>query len=479
MQLDEKKIQAIVDEVLGQVMTRPAASPAAASGPRRAPKSSVASGYGLFPDVDKAVAAARTAFEQLREGGVDMRRRVIDVIRDVGVKNAKDLSVRAVEETGMGRVEDKINKNILAATRTPGVECLVTESWTGDHGLTIMERAPYGVIGSITPTTNPTETIINNSISMIAAGNSVVYNCHPRAKLVSGHLVSMLNQAVISVGGPQNLICMVAEPTLESANALMDHKGIALLAVTGGPAVVSAAMSRKKKVIAAGPGNPPVVVDETAHVERAARDIVNGASLDNNIVCAVEKEIIATRAVYDRLKNALKQCGVYFLREGLVPKLEKLLVMPDGWEANRDFVGKNASYILKAIGVEVQDDPRLVICEVDEPHRFVQTELLMPVVPLVRAEDVDAAIDMAKRVEHNFRHTAVMHSTNLDALHRMARVMDCSIFVKNGPSYAGMGLTGEGYTSFTIASPTGEGLTCARHFSRERRCVLKDYFRIV
>ncbi len=478
MQIDEKKIQSIVDEVMSQLGGKSVQAPTV--GPRPASPALLRNSgrYGCFRDMDSAVKAARSAFEQLGELTLETRHKMIEAMRDVTVRNARELSQRAVEETGMGRVEDKVNKNILAATKTPGVDSVRPEIWTGDFGLTTMERAPFGVIGSIAPTTNPTETIVNNGISMIAAGNAVVFNAHPRAKKVSLHLIALLNQAIISAGGPDNLICCVEEPTLESANALMDHKGVDLLVVTGGPAVVDAAMSRRKKVIAAGPGNPPVVVDETAHVERAARDIYLGASLDNNIICVVEKEIIATKAVYDRLKAALKAQGAYFVRESLVPKLERCYT-EDGKDANRHFVGKNASVILKAIGIEVHDDPRLIIAEVDEANPLVQVEGLMPVIPLVRVNDVNDGIDMAKRVEHGFRHTAVMHSTNLNALHRMARVMNCSIFVKNGPSYAGLGFTGEGYTSFTIASPTGEGLTYAKHFTRERRCVLKDYLRIV
>jgi acyl-CoA reductase-like NAD-dependent aldehyde dehydrogenase len=143
-------------------------------------------------------------------------------------------------------------------------------------------------------------------------------------------------------------------------------------------------------------------------------------------------------------------------------------------------VGKDAAKIARAIGKTVPDNTRVLLCEVDgEDHPFVQTELLMPVLPLVRVKSVDDGIAAAVRAEHGFGHTAAMYSTNIDALHHMARAMDCSIFVKNAPTYAGLGLGGEGYTSFTIASPTGEGLTTALSFSRERRCTLKDHFRIV
>lgn len=484
MQLDEGKIQEIVEKVMQALKQGPASvappAPARAAAPVLAGPTILvprAGKYGVFSDVDSAVKAARLAFEQMHCQTLELRGKVIEAIREVCRRNVVDLSRRTVEETAMGRVEDKINKNTLAFERTPGIDSLAPQGWSGDNGLTIMERAPYGVIGSITPCTNATETIICNAIGMIAGGNAVVFNTHPTAKEISNHLIRMLNQAILSVGGPENLLTVVAEPTIQSANQLMEHPGINLLVVTGGPGVVDVAMSKKKKVIAAGPGNPPAVVDETAHLERAGRSIVLGASLDNNIVCVVEKEIIAVKSIADKLKQHLAANSAFLLRDNLIPRLEKLVVEKNG--ANKAYVGKDASYILKHLGVEVSGDPRIIVCEVDEKHPFVQHELLMPVIGMVRVNSVDEGIDMARRVEHNFRHTAVIHSTNIDNMHRMARLMDCSIFVKNAPSYAGLGLGGEGYPSFTIASPTGEGLTYARHFTRERRCVLKDYFRIV
>jgi acyl-CoA reductase-like NAD-dependent aldehyde dehydrogenase len=482
MQLDEPKIQEIVAKVLtalqmpgGGSNTPQKVAPQTRQGPTILVPST--GKYGVFPDVDSAVKSARIAFEQLQAMSLADRDKMIEAIREVCRRNVMDLSRQTVEETKMGRVEDKINKNLLAINHTPGTESMRPEAWSGDNGLTIMERAPYGVIGSITPTTNATETIICNAIGMIAAGNSVVFNTHPTAKNISNHLIRMLNQAILSVGGPENLLTVVAEPTIQSANALMEHDDINLLVVTGGPGVVDVAMSKKKKVIAAGPGNPPALVDETAHLERAARSIIMGASLDNNIVCVVEKEIIAVKAIADKFKQYLGTNGAFLLRDSMIGRLEKTVTGPKG--PNKEMVGKDAAYILKAAGIDVTGDPRIIVAEVDEKHPFVQQELLMPVLGMVRVDSAAEGIAMAKRVEHNFRHTAVIHSTNIDNMHAMARLMNCSIFVKNAPSWAGLGMGGEGYPSFTIASPTGEGLTYTRHFSRERRCVLKDYFRIV
>jgi acyl-CoA reductase-like NAD-dependent aldehyde dehydrogenase len=432
---------------------------------------------GIFPDVDSAAKAARKAFEQYDKTPIETRNRMIEAMRATTLKHVKELAEHAVAETNLGRADDKIKKNTLVATKTPGTEILKPISFSGDHGLTVLERAPFGVFGAITPTTNPTETICNNGIGMLAGGNAVVFNTHPSAWRVCAWHVHLLNEAIVAAGGPENLICSVAEPTIESAQALMKHPQIRILAVTGGPGVVKEAMNSGKRAIAAGPGNPPAVVDATAHLEVAAQGIIDGGSIDNNIICTAEKEVLAVSSICDRLKELLVQRGCYLMNDKQVRQLEGVIL--EGDHTNKKFVGKNASVILKQIGVHVGDDCRLAICEVPEEHPFVQHELLMPVMGIVRYPDIAAAIAGAKRVEHGFGHTAVMYGTNIDALSAMARTINTSIFVKNGPNLNGLGFNGEGYTSFTIASPTGEGLTTAISFTRERRCTLKDHFRFV
>ena len=433
---------------------------------------------GVFDDVDSAVAAARKAYEQYEQMPLQTRFAVVRAMRDAALGVLEEMCQRAVAETKLGRVDDKRIKNRAAITQTPGPEFLEPISRSGDHGLMVTERAPYGVIASITPCTNPTETIINNGIGMVAGGNAVVFNTHPAAKETSAWYVSVLCDAIVSAGGPENLLCCIAEPTVASAQALMRHKGTRIVVVTGGGAVVQEAMRSGKRAISAGPGNPPAVVDETADLEAAARGIVAGASFDNNIICTCEKEIVVVSSVADRFKKALREAPTHELTAGELRALEKVLITPDN-HVNREFVGKNANVILRAIGRTAPDDLRLLWAEVDEQHPFVQHELLMPVVGLVRVKDVDDAIACARRVEHGFGHTATMWSTNLENLSKMARQINTSIFVKNGPNYAGIGVGGEGWTSWTIASPTGEGLTTCRTFTRERRCTLKDYFRIV
>jgi acyl-CoA reductase-like NAD-dependent aldehyde dehydrogenase len=490
LSLDERRIADIVQRVVAdlrppgvgrdeQKLAQP--SSVASEG---APAAPAAGQEGVYADIDGAIAAAAAAQQRLSNIPLERRAALIASMRQAATESAPVLAQAAWRETGMGRYEDKVQKNLLVAERTPGTEALQAHAWTGDRGLTLVELAPYGVIGAITPSTNPISTIICNAIGMIAAGNSIVFNAHPAAKNCSAQTVQVLNQAIRRAGGPPDLITCSARPTIESAQYLMRHPAIRLLVVTGGPGVVHEAMHSGKKAICAGPGNPPVVVDETADLEQAARDIIKGGSFDNNIVCILEKEIIAVDAIADRLKALMLQRGAVEITSWQLKRLMKVILAEDHGPGkhgvvNKAFVGKTPSVILREIGVNVDEAVRLVIAETDAQHPLVWTEQLMPVMPLVRVRDADEAIDLAKAVEQGMGHTAMIHSKNLDVLSRMSREINTSIFVKNGPSLAGLGFGGEGFTSFSIASPTGEGLTSARDFTRVRRCTLVDAFRIV
>ena len=436
--------------------------------------------WGIFATMDEAINAAEAAQRKYMSCTMADRAKFIQVIRDVALKkeNLEYMSRATVEETGMGGYDYKIAKNILAATKTPGVEDLTTEAMSGDDGLTLVEYSPFGVIGAITPTTNPTETVICNSIGMLAAGNSVVFSPHPRAKNVTIFLIKALNRALAEAGAPANLIVTVAEPSIENTNAMMKNPKVRMLVATGGPSIVKTVLSSGKKAIGAGAGNPPVVVDETANIEKAAKDIVDGCSFDNNLPCIAEKEIIAVDSIADYLIFNMKKNGAYEIKDkATIDKLVEL-VTKDGKGPKTEFVGKSAQYILDKVGITVGPEIKVILMEADEFHPFVQEELMMPILPLVRVKDVDTAIDMAIRVEHGFRHTAIMHSRNVDKLSKMAKLIQTTIFVKNGPSYAGIGVGGMGYTTFTIAGPTGEGLTSAKAFARKRRCVLVGGFDI-
>ncbi|MGE5259039.1 MAG: aldehyde dehydrogenase family protein [Hyphomicrobiales bacterium] len=473
MPIQREDIESIVSEVLRKLST---VVPAAAAAD---PKGE----WGVFERVEDAVAAANAAYKRLDT--VALRERVVDVIRRAARANARRLAEMAVDETGMGRIEDKVRKNLLVADRTPGPEILFPSAMSGDTGLTLVENASWGVIASVTPSTNPAATVINNSISMISGGNAVVFAPHPSAKRVTQEAIMIMNKAVFEEAGINNLMTCVRQPTIETAQQLFTFPGIHLLVVTGGEAVVEAARkTTNKRLIAAGAGNPPVVVDESANLKRAARSIYDGASFDNNIVCCDEKEIIAVDSIAGELKRELAACGaVEIAREQAEAVARAALLDYPGPNPRPSpkWVGRDAAELAKAGGFSVPDACRLLIVDVgrEVDHVFARIEQMMPIVPVLHARDFSEALDWAIRLERDRRHTASLHSRDIDHMDAMARRVNTSLFVKNGPCLAGLGAGGEGWTSMTISTPTGEGVTNARTFVRLRRCTLVGSFRIV
>jgi len=433
---------------------------------------------GVFSTIDAAVGAAQVAQRQLVAMSLETRKEIIAAIRQSVLEANEQMAKLAVEETHLGRVEDKIRENILCARKTPGVEDIQPVAVSGDHGLMLLEYAPVGVIGALTPITNPTGTIINNAIGMIAAGNAVVFNSHPSANETSRRMVRLIHRAVVEAGGPAGLVGMVHEPSLDTARELVAHPGIAMLVATGGKAVVDVVLRSGKKAIGAGAGNPPCLVDETANLRRAAECIVNGASVNNNIFCICEKEVIVVREVEEVLVKFMQETGKVRLLSPEEAERVTRLVVKDG-HINAAYIGRNVQIILQDAGIAVGQSCRLAIFRAAPDHPLVWNEQMMPVLPVVTVETVADGIDFAVKVEKGNRHTAIMHSTNVENMTAFARAIQTTIFVKNAPCYAGIGLDGEGHTSFTIAGPTGEGLTSARTFTRQRRCVLAESFRII
>jgi len=474
---DTQEIQTVIERVRARLGGHAPAAPVAAAG-------AAAAGLGLHPTVDAAVAAARRAFEGFSGMGLAARRRIIDAVRAAMRERAGELARMAQEETGLGRAADKELKNRLVIDKTPGPEDLEPTVWSGDSGLTVVEYAPFGVVGAITPTTNPTATVINNTIAAVSAGNAVVFNVHPKARRVSAQCIHWLNRAMTAAGAPPDLVAAIPEPTIASALELMNHPQVRILMVTGGPAVVEEARKTRKRAILAGPGNPPVVVDATADLSLAGREIVRGASFDNNLICTDEKVVFVVAEAAGRLLAAMTAAGSRVLSAPELKRLEPVIFAEPGepgrpGHVNARWIGQNAGAILAEIGLHEGPELRLAVADVPAEHPLVWTEQMMPVLPVVRVRDVEEAIALAVRAEHGCGHTASIFSRDVDAITRMARAIDVSIFVANAATLAGLGDGGEGYTSFSIASPTGEGLTRPRSFSRERRLTVAGGLRIV
>jgi aldehyde dehydrogenase len=471
MQINEALIRSVVAQVLSEVARGGAH---VSGGPKFAGR------HGIFTCVNEAVAAARDAHEQLLERTRDDRRRVIDHIRRISIDQCVELGTMEMNETKVGRLVHKIEKLKTLGEKTPGVEFLKTEAFSGDKGLAVIEHAPFGVIGAITPVTHSLPTITGNAVSMIAAGNSVVVNPHPSGKKVAAEGVRRFNEAIYRDLGIDNLICVIAEPTLETANQLFSHRNISLICVTGGPAVGRAALRSGKRAVVAGPGNPPVVVDETADLDNAARCIILGGAYDNNLLCIAEKEVFVVASVFDKMMAAMERAGAARLNAREVDEFTKKGIVQVGEGEHKhdgpskEFLGQDAKVLARAIGKSIGDKQDLLFGETDEANPFVSVEQMMPFIPFVRVKDVDEAIHKAQHYEHGFRHTSIIHSHNVRNMSNMGRILDTTLFVKNGPCMAALGLGGEGYLSFSIAGPTGEGVTTPLTFTRERRCSLID-----
>ena len=478
MDISSQEIEAIVRQVLsGMSPAAPAATPVQRTAVPQ-PVLGCQGDRGVFENVDNAVQAA---WEAQRDWAshykLEDRQRIVEAIRRCARSHVEEWSRKIVEETGMGRYEDKVEKHLATINKTPGPECLNTEAISGDAGLMLEEYAPFGVICAITPTTNPTETIINNAISMISGGNTVVFNVHPRAKQVCAHCLQTLNTAIVEAGGPENLLTMTREPTMENVDRMAANPKVRLMAGTGGTGMVNALLRSGKKCIGAGAGNPPVIVDETADLELAGRKIYEGASFDNNILCFAEKEVFAVGNAFGELVRQLQKQGAYLLSSAQTEQLVKLCLQPDakeGWSANKKWVGQDASKILEAIGVKVPDSCRLAVCQVPADHPFVVAEQMMPILPVVQSASFEEAVEQAVAAEHGNRHTASIFSKDVDHMTRFARAIETTIYVKNSATKAGVGIGGEGHCTMTIAGPTGEGITCAKSFCRRRRCMLAE-----
>lgn len=468
--MTEQEIKDIVRGVLTG-MGAPSDAPAPL-----ASKASSAKQMGIFENIEDAIAAAKKAQKEIQPMPLEFREKIIANIRKKTLENAKILAEMGVEETKMGNVGHKILKHQLVAEKTPGTEDLHTIAWSGDRGLTLVEQGPFGVIGAVTPSTNPSETVICNTIGMLAAGNAVVFAPHPGAKNVSNFAIDMVNRACVEAGGPENLAVAVVNPTMEVSQTIFSHKDISLLVATGGPGVVTKVLSSGKRAIGAGAGNPPAFVDETANIEKAAQDIVNGCTFDNNLPCIAEKEVVAVDTIADELIYYMEQNGCYHANKDEVEQLTAtVFVEKNGKRSlNRQCVGRSAKALLAKIGVNVNDDVRCIIFEGDKTHPMIAEELMMPILGIVRVKDVDQGIAVSAELEHGNRHSAHMHSTNVHNLTRYGKTLDTAIFVKNGPSYAALGFGGEGFPTFTIASRTGEGLTSASTFTKRRRCTMCD-----
>lgn len=432
----------------------------------------------IYASATAAVAAAKGASCRYSELSLNERKRILEAVKTKLYPMAKELAAMTVEETGMGKASDKEQKILLAIEKTPGVEDLITEVNTGDHGMTLYELSPFGVVCAVLPCTNPCATLISNTIGMLAAGNAVIHCPHPRAVQVSQYLTGVISNTIRDISGIDNLVVTLHESLMGDTTEVMSHPDVDLVVCTGGSSSLRQAMTSGKRVIGAGPANPVAIVDTTADLAKAARDIVQGASFDHNLMCTSEKNLVVVEEIAEPFIYELLKQGVCFVKNET--EINQLLntVVTEDFVINKKLEGRSANEILTQAGITCQHQIRLIVAETAVSHPFVTMELLMPLVPLVRAADFDEALEIALEMEQDYKHTATIHSESIAHLNTAAKRMKTSVFVKNGASLLGIGFDEEGHTSFTIATATGEGATTARHFARRRRCTLTSGFSI-
>lgn len=496
--LNEALIRDVVSEVLGRLGGAPAGA-RTASAPAPAPPQdcgcshngglgsapALRGKFGVFQDADEACAAAQESFVQLQKAGVEGRRKIENIIKTLADKNAEEWGRIELDETKIGRLDHKIEK-LKIIRLVPGVDWLRPDARSGDHGITLEEYTPFGVIGAITPSTHSIPTLSGNIVNIVSSGNAVVFNAHPAAARCAATAVRAYNEAIYRETGIENIATIIEKPTMESFNALCKNELVRLLLVTGGPGVVKAAMASGKRAVCAGPGNPPVLVDDTACLKRAAKAIIQGASYDNNLLCIGEKEVFALENIADKLMSEMERNGAVRLNSAQLEALTKACFTFKPGEGggcphasvNKDFIGKDPSVLAKAAGINIPGGTQLLFAETDPNHAFVIEEQMMPFIPVVRVKSIEEGIQHSITAEHGYKHTSIIHSHDVEHMTAMGRALDTTLFIKNGPCMAGLGLGGEGYLSYSIATPTGEGVTNPKTFCRVRRCVMVDNLRI-
>ena len=496
--VNEALIRDIVSEVLGRLggapapkASAPAPAPAAkadcgCNGKGPAPATTSPRGkFGVFTDAEEACVAAHESYLQLQKAGVAARAKIVDIIKGMAEANAEAWGKLELDETKIGRLDHKIEK-LKIIKLVPGVEWLRPDGRSGDHGITLEEYTPFGVVGAVTPSTHSIPTLSGNIVNIVAAGNGVVFNAHPAASRCAATAVRAYNQAIHRETGIENIATIIEKPSMESFAAMCKHEFVRILLVTGGPGVVKAAMQTGKRAICAGPGNPPVYVDDTACMKRAARAVIQGASYDNNLLCIGEKEVFALENIADKLMSQMEQNGAVKLSNAQLEALTKaaFTITPGQGggcghaSVNRDFIGKDPIVLAKAAGVNIPSGTQLLFAETDASHPFVVEEQMMPFLPIVRVKSLEEGVTQSLAAEHAYKHTSIIHSHDVEAMTAMGRALDTTLFIKNGPCMSGLGLGGEGYLSYSIATPTGEGVTNPKTFTRVRRCVMVDNLRI-
>lgn len=340
----------------------------------------------------------------------------------IAANNARiPLAQDAVEETGMGIIEDKVIKNHFAAEYIYNKykdekTCDIIESDPGFGYKKIAE--PKGVICGIIPTTNPTSTAIFKSLIALKTRNAIIFSPHPRAKKCTCDAARIVLEAAVKAGAPEDIIGWISEPSMEKTDYLMKNPNINLILATGGPAMVKSAYSSGKPAIGVGAGNTPALIDKSANLKMAVASILMSKTFDNGVVCASEQTIIAHKDVYSEVKKLLKEEGAHFLTKDEMSKLSPIILDPKRGTVNPKIVGQNAYTIAQIAGFEVPKNTKVLIGEVkdiavDEPFAH---EKLSPVLGMYSCDNFGEGAAMAAKLiaMGGFGHTSVLYCNELE-----------------------------------------------------------------
>lgn len=352
----------------------------------------------------------------------------------------------AVEETGMGVLEDKVIKNHLASEYVYNKyryekTCGVVER---DEALGIERIAcPIGIIGAVIPTTNPTSTTIFKILLALKTRNGIIISPHPKAKKCTIAVAKTLLDAAVAAGAPQNIISWIDEPNIELTNMLMSKSDLIL--ATGGPAMVKAAYSSGRPAIGVGAGNTPVIIDSSANILLAVNSIIHSKSFDNGMICASEQAVIIIDDIYDLAREEFKKRGCYFLNEKETEQIRAIIFI-DG-ALNPKMVGKDACEIAVAAGIRVDEKTKILIAEIEsaDSSEALAHEKLSPVLAMYRVKSFDDAIVQASRLiqEGGLGHTASIYLNELEENKRLDKFKDamkaCRILVNTPSSHGGVG----------------------------------------
>ncbi|MGL5000853.1 MAG: iron-containing alcohol dehydrogenase, partial [Cetobacterium sp.] len=347
--------------------------------------------------------------------------KVDEIFREASLaaNNARiKLAKMAVEETGMGIVEDKVIKNHFASEYIYNAykdikTCGVVEE---DMSYGIQKIAePIGVIAGIVPTTNPTSTAIFKALLALKTRNAIIFSPHPRAKNATIEAARIVLEAAVKAGAPKDIIGWIAEPSVQASNDLM--KMADLILATGGPGMVKAAYSSGTPAIGVGAGNTPVIIDETAHIKMAVNSILLSKTFDNGVICASEQAVIVSASIYDKVRAEFAARNAYILKGDEVDKVRKTIVI-DG-HLNGDIVGQSAYKIAKMAGVNVPEETKVIIGEVEsvELEEAFSHEKLSPVLAMYKAANFEDALKKADRLIElgGMGHTSVLYADELVA----------------------------------------------------------------